>query len=125
VQVLLDACVWGGAATVLNTAGHEVEAVADWVRDPGDSEILDRAFQASQVIVTIDKDFGELVIVRRLPHCGVIRLVGIAAEKQGTAALEALTKYGTELAAGAIVTVEPGRVRVRPPEPGKEDPPTN
>lgn len=25
-----------------------------------------------------------------------------------------LTRYGTELQAGAIVTVEPGRIRVRP-----------
>jgi predicted nuclease of predicted toxin-antitoxin system len=101
---------------VLRSAGHEVEAVADWPQDPGDKEILNRAFQGSQVIVTIDKDFGELAVVHRLPHRGIVRLVGFGAERHGAIAAEVLAKYAAELTAGAIVTVEPGRVRVRPPE---------
>jgi len=101
--VLVDACVWGGATAVLTTAGHEVETVAGWTHDPGDEEILNRAFQASQVIVTIDKDFGELAVVHRSPHRGVVRLVGLSAVRQGSAAAEALDKYGEELQQGAIV----------------------
>jgi len=116
VKVLLDACVWGGAATVLTATGHDVEAVAGWSEDPGDRDILRRAFDSAQVVVTIDKDFGELAVVHRVAHRGIVRLVGFAAERQGTAAAEALAKYGAELDAGAIVTVEPSRVRVRPPE---------
>ena len=114
MKVLLDACVWGGAAVVLRAAGHEVDAVADWPADPGDEEILARALQSSQVLVTLDKDFGELAVVRQLPHHGIIRLVTIRAERQGTTAVEVLTKYGADLIASAIVTVEPHRVRVRP-----------
>ena len=114
MKVLLDGCIWGGAARVLTDAGHEVEAVADWPRDPGDKEILSHALDASQVIVTIDKDFGELAVVHRLPHRGVIRLVGFSAGQQGPAAADALAKYATELSGGAIVTVEQHRVRVRP-----------
>jgi len=53
---------------VLTRAGHDVEAVADWSQDPGDKDILSRAAQASQVVVTLDKDFGELAVVHRLPH---------------------------------------------------------
>lgn len=101
---------------MLTTAGHDVEAVAAWPKDPGDAEILDRAFHASQVVLTIDKDFGELAVVRRLPHRGIMRLVGFAADRHGTAAAEVLAKYSSELSAGAIVTVEPNRVRVRPAE---------
>ena len=116
MRVLLDACVWGGASAVLTSAGHDVEAVANWPQDPGDKEILSRAFDTSQVIVTIDKDFGELAVVHRLPHRGIVRLVGFRAERQGVITGEVLTKYAAELDAGAIVTVEPGRVRVRPAE---------
>lgn len=116
MKVLLDGCVWGGAAGVLAHAGHEVESVADWSRDPGDQEILSRAFQASQVVVTIDKDFGELAVVHRLPHKGIIRLVGLAAAQQGVITADVLAKYNEELSAGAIVTVEANRVRVRPAE---------
>lgn len=87
-----------------------------WSQDPGDKEILSRAFQASQVVITIDKDFGELAVVHRLPHRGIVRLVGFGAERHGAIAVEVLAKYAAELTAGAIVTAEPGRVRVRPAE---------
>ncbi len=66
-----------------------------------------------RVVVTLDKDFGELAIVRGLPHAGIIRLVGFAARQQGTACLRILERYGAEIAAGAIVTADPGRVRIR------------
>jgi len=114
VKVLLDACVWGGAAGVLKDAGHDVEAVASWPADPGDEAILARAFEGSQVVVTLDKDFGELAIVRTVPHHGIVRLVALSAEAQGPAAVAALARYGADLARGAVVTVEPGRVRIRP-----------
>ena len=110
--MLLDGCVWGGAHDELAAAGHEVESVADWPRDPGDSEILADAHRNGQVFVTLDKDFGEIAIVRRQPHSGIVRLVTLRAEDQGSAAVAALARYREELAKGAILTVEPGRVRV-------------
>jgi len=66
-----------------------------------------------KLVVTIDKDFGELAVVHRLPHRGIVRLVGFSASQQGTAASDALAKYAAELSGGAIVTVERHRVRVR------------
>ena len=121
MKVLLDACVWGGAAAVLTDAGHDIDAVIDWGADPGDQAILNRALEDSRIIITLDKDFGELAIVHKLPHHGIVRLVGISATRQGTVAVEVLAKYGRELDEGAIVTVEPSRVRVRPPE-GTDEP---
>jgi predicted nuclease of predicted toxin-antitoxin system len=94
----------------------DVESTADWARDPGDDEVLAHAFQNSQVLITLDKDFGELVVVLQRPHVGIIRLVDCRAEDQGRAAAATLARYGEELSQGAIVTVEPGRVRVRPPD---------
>lgn len=115
MKVLLDTCVWGGAAHDLTAAGHEVEWCGEWERDPGDEEILARANAAGQVLVTLDKDFGELAVMRGVPHCGIIRLVGLAAREQAAACAEALTSHGEELRSGAIVTIELRRVRVRPP----------
>ena len=40
------------------------------------------------------------------------------ASVQGPKIVEILDSYGIDLAQGAIVTVEPARVRIRPPEPG-------
>ena len=64
----------------------------------------------------MDKDFGELAIVRGRPHRGIVRLVNLAARDQGLVCALVLERYGGELDRGAIVTVEPGRVRVRPAE---------
>jgi predicted nuclease of predicted toxin-antitoxin system len=114
MKVLLDTCVWGGAAESLQAAGHEVRWTGEMETDPGDEAILTLAFQESRVMVTLDKDFGELAIVRGMPHVGIIRLVDISAEEQGPLCAAALGRYGQELARGAIVTIEPGRVRVRP-----------
>jgi predicted nuclease of predicted toxin-antitoxin system len=68
--------------------------------------------------VTLDKDFGELTVVHRLPHAGIIRLVGFRASNQGPKIVEILDAYGSDLGQGALVTAEPGRVRVRPADPG-------
>jgi len=63
--------------------------------------------------VTLDKDFGELAIVRGVVHSGVIRIVGISARRQGDVCLRVLERYGAELAKGALVTVDLNRVRIR------------
>lgn len=114
MRVLLDSCVWGKALDELWDAGHEAEWAGDWTHDPGDLEILNRARREGAVLVTLDKDFGELVVIRGIKHSGIIRLIGFQARQQGTACRQILDRYGAELTEGALVTVEPGRVRVRP-----------
>ena len=78
MRILLDTCVSGGARAEIASAGHDVLWTGDRGEDPGDEEILAQAHAEGRVLVTLDKDFGELT-------------------------------------AGAIVTVEPGRARVRTP----------
>ena len=38
----------------------------DWSRDPGDEEILAIADQERRILVTLDKDFGELAVAEPL-----------------------------------------------------------
>ncbi|MBO1437923.1 hypothetical protein J3L12_12025 [Meiothermus sp. CFH 77666] len=70
------------------------------------------------MLITVDKDFGELAIRRSLPHCGIVRLVNISVRQQGAICQQVLTQYGDELTRGAIITAEAGRVRIRPPGDG-------
>ena len=114
MKLLLDACVWGGAIKELVAAGHDAVWAGDWAEDPGDAEILARAHAEGRVLVTLDKDFGELAIVRQRPHSGILRLVNWAARQQAQVCLRVLDLYGEDLQAGAIVTAELGRVRIRP-----------
>jgi predicted nuclease of predicted toxin-antitoxin system len=114
VKLLLDTCVSFGAVEPLKAAGHDVIWAGDWPADPGDDEILALAYQEGRILITLDKDFGELAVVREQAHAGIIRLVVLSASQQAPICLMVLTRYGTELQSGAIVTVEPGRIRVRP-----------
>jgi predicted nuclease of predicted toxin-antitoxin system len=116
MNVLLDTCVWGGATAELRAAGHDVLWTGDLAQDPGDEDILAQAHREQRVLITLDKDFGELAIRRNLPHFGIVRLVNIAARRQGAVTQQVLTQYGTELQRGAIITVAAGRVRIRPPD---------
>ncbi len=113
MKVLLDTCVWGGARDVVAAAGHDVVWCGDWERDPGDAEILSHSAAEGRVLVTLDKDFGELAILKGQPHAGIVRLVGIRALEQGRTTVEVLTAHGADLLRGALIVVEPDRVRVR------------
>ena len=114
MRILLDTCVWGGGREALKVAGHDVVWAGTWDIDPGDDDILAHAYREGHVLVTLDKDFGEHAIVHGQPHGGIIRLVNWSAHQQAAICLNVLIRYGAELQAGAIVTAEPGRVRVRP-----------
>lgn len=117
MKLLLDTCVWGGARGQLEAAGHDVEWSGDWPNDPGDAEILAYAYRQRRVLVTLDKDFGELAVVAGSPHAGIIRLVDVAARRQAIVCDQALRRFGDELSAGAIVTATTTRFRIRPAEP--------
>jgi predicted nuclease of predicted toxin-antitoxin system len=116
VKILLDTCVWGGVLADLITAEYDVVWAGDWSEDPGDEEILATAYSEGRILVTLDKDFGELAIVREIPHCGILRLVNLSTRQQSAVCLQVLTLYGKELQAGAIATAELSRVRIRPPD---------
>jgi predicted nuclease of predicted toxin-antitoxin system len=116
VKILLDACVWGGAKKFLDTLGHDAMWAGEWLEDPGDREILNRAHAERRILVALDKDFGEIAILDGVHHSGILRLVDISATKQGQYCAEIISRYGNELLLGAIITAEPGRVRIRPPD---------
>lgn len=122
MKVLLDSCIWPGARDRIAAAGHEVEWVGAWDADPGDEEILARAFANRQVIVTLDKDFGELAVAFSRAQAGIVRLVDVRHAEQAALCVRLLELHGAELARGAIVTAEPGRVRFRPAGDGEREP---
>lgn len=113
MRLLIDSCVSGTVAAALRTHGHDAEWVGNWDRDPGDQEILERAAQEGRVLITLDRDFGELAIFRGVRHHGIVRLVDVRLHAQAERTEEVLRRYRTELEAGGIVTIEPTRIRIR------------
>ncbi|MCC6790123.1 MAG: DUF5615 family PIN-like protein [Thermomicrobiales bacterium] len=58
---------------VLIAAGHDVKSIArDFTAAITDDEVLAIAVAEDRVVITNDRDFGELVYRRSLPHRGII-----------------------------------------------------
>ena len=76
--------------------------------------VLASAQQEGRIVVTEDKDFGELIVVRRRPHSGIIRFLELPIAEQAVAMQEVLTYYEADLKSGAMIVVTRGRIRVRP-----------
>lgn len=104
----------GDAVTALRASGHDVV----WVRQdaPGmnDPDILAWAMRDGRVLLTFDKDFGELAWQARLPaSCGIVlfRLPMPPPDRVGkflSSRIEERTDWS-----GNFAVIEPGRVRMR------------
>lgn len=113
MKVLIDSCVARRVAVDLTADGHDVERVGDWVGDPGDDLVLAAAHRERRIVVTLDQDFATLAVVYRRPHAGIVRLMAEAPADQSKLCRQAFARFGAQLEDGAIVTAEPGRLRIR------------
>lgn len=114
-RLLIDSCVSGLTVAELRAAGFDAVWVPADGADPGDVAVLARALEDARILVTLDKDFGDLVHARGLPHAGILRLHGFAAREQAVQIGLTLNRFGADLLAGAMVVATPGRWRLRNP----------
>jgi predicted nuclease of predicted toxin-antitoxin system len=118
VKLLIDNCVSHQVASALRARGHDVDNVSDWSTDPGDRRVLAEAVRMGRVVITGDREFGELVVFERLPSAGIVILdPDIPAAKHEEACLRAISTHEAELVAGAVVIVMPDRIRIRAADP--------
>ena len=114
MRYLLDVCSSSKSLTAfLNDLGHDVVSVVAIDPRAIDSEILEIALREDRILVTEDKDFGELVFVRGLPHGTIIRFCEMTLDEQVVAMQELLGKHSVALQSSAIITVRRGRIRIR------------
>jgi predicted nuclease of predicted toxin-antitoxin system len=113
MNFVADESCAGPVIRALREAGHDVVAIAEVAKGATDEEVLDRAFKEKRVLITEDRDFGELVYARGRSSRGVIlvRFHSRARRTKPAALVGAVTKLGARLH-DAFTVVEPGRVRV-------------
>jgi predicted nuclease of predicted toxin-antitoxin system len=118
VELVADESCAGPVIRALRAAGHDVFAIAESASGANDEAVMARAFGEGRVLITEDRDFGELVYARGQSAAGVIfvKFPSQVRQAKPAAVVEALARLGARLREGFIV-VEPGRVRVgrRPP----------
>ena len=95
--------------------GYEVISISETRPRIPDSAVLGEAFQRGAVLITADKDFGELVFSQQQELSGVVllRLHGLTPQARARLALEQLQLHEERLP-GAFTVISPGQVRIRP-----------
>jgi predicted nuclease of predicted toxin-antitoxin system len=81
-----------------------------------DEVVLDLANQAGALLLTADKDFGELIFRQRHVSSGVmlIRLAGLTPQQKAEVVVTAVNRYAEELLNGfSVVTSKAVRIRRR------------
>ena len=98
---------------MLSDLGHDVLSGLDIDPRATDEAFLELANREGRVLITEDKDFGELVFVRRLPHPCIIRFVDMRVAEKVVAMSELIDRHADAMEEGALIVVTPTRVRIR------------
>jgi len=115
MNLLADESVDRQIVERLRADGHEVLYVAEVEPSISDNVVFDRANERLALLVTGDKDFGEIVFRdNRLSSGGVVllRLLGLSAEKKAEIVSEAFQVRGAEFP-NHFSVVAPGKIRIR------------
>jgi predicted nuclease of predicted toxin-antitoxin system len=114
VRLLVDVSAGQAVVDALRQIGHDVIAVRD--RDPRmpDADILLWAVAEQRLVVTTDKDFGELVYRSGRSHAGVL-LLRLEAMRtiDKVRIVEAIFRQFGHLLAGRFTVYQGGRLRIR------------
>ena len=122
-MIVADENIPARVVEALRSAGHEVTYITEVAAGIDDDDVLERATALSAVLLTADKDFGELIFLRRRASAGVVllRLGELGDADQAGLVVSLFATRSRELAeAFTVVTVD--RVRIRPgprPEPAR------
>ena len=87
--------------------------LASDVRTPRTEALLAIAREENRVLITEDKDFGELVFLWGLAHPGIVRFVEMTPTERADAMLTLIEDHADALRDGAIIVVTENRVRIR------------
>lgn len=72
MRLLADESVDFGIIECLRENGHEVDSIAHIAPGIADDAVLEMSVRNNTLLLTEDKDFGELTIRFKKPNCGIV-----------------------------------------------------
>jgi hypothetical protein len=97
----------------LRAFGYDVATVANLSPRADDESVIQLAVHQGRILLTEDKDFGQLVYASALPAGGVVLMRFPARARRALAdAVVGLVQTEALRLAGAFTVVQPGRVRI-------------
>jgi predicted nuclease of predicted toxin-antitoxin system len=114
MKFLVDESVDRQVVDRLRMDGHEVWYVSEMEPGIADDMVLSLANQEKAILVTADKDFGELVFRQKRISMGVIltRLAGLSPDQKADLVSTAISQHIPELE-NAFTVIIPGSIRIR------------
>lgn len=115
MRIIANENIAANVLAELRARGHDVVSVKESMRGAKDPQVLSRGQAEQRVLITHDKDFGELAFRFGLPaECGVVlfRLSGDTPEADKQRIVDVLE--GFEDWSGHFSVVDNEKIRVRP-----------
>jgi len=114
LRFVVDESTGRGVSQWLRDAGHDVVCITESMPETRDSDILDMAVRDRRIVVTNDKDFGELVFRSGKRHVGILmfRLADESSVNRVRMAALTVEQYGAQLV-GAFTVVTETAIRIR------------
>ena len=99
----------------LREIGHNVLYIAEMEPGITDDIVLSRANTNNSILVTVDKDFGELVFRQKQINAGVIllRFAGLSLERKVALVETSIQAHLTEIP-NSFTVISRGSIRIRP-----------
>ena len=115
LKFLADECCDAGLVVSLRKEGHDVLYVAEAQPGSSDDAILGQAYRDGRILLTEDKDFGELVYHLKKPAIGIM-LIRIQVEERQIKwpRVKRLIEDYADRVPGHFVIVEAEKFRFRP-----------
>lgn len=112
MRLLVDESTGKRLATLLADAGHDTVFAGDVMPSATDDDVLARAESEGRILISDDKDFGELIVRLGKPVTGFILLR--TASTNPEIRFGVLAKILSEIdVKGKLVVVKEGRIRIR------------
>jgi predicted nuclease of predicted toxin-antitoxin system len=98
----------------LRNEGFEVLSIEEDTPSIPDNNVLNVAVKENALLITEDKDFGDLVMLHKLPHKGILllRLSGMDTDQKVIRMIDVIETYGEELK-DSFTVVDTKKVRIR------------
>lgn len=114
LKFLVDVGVSKKAEEWLRKNGYDVKAVRESDPRMDDREVLKSAISENRMVVTMDKDFGELVFNSHLTHSGVLLLrIEDANSNEKVRILENILGEHKERLTGNFCVFQNGKLRIK------------
>ena len=115
MKFLADECCDTDLVKSLREAGHDVTYVLEFKAGANDDEILLEAYSEGRILLTEDKDFGELVYRLMKPSKGIILMrIDVKERHMKPIRLNQLIENYQDQIHGHFVVIDTQKFRFRP-----------